>query len=957
MTITSQTMTSQTMTSQTAPGDGESPDRRLAAVHRLDPGTGGDGTCVDPVLDGLVCAAATMLDTPMAFVSILDDERQWLRARYGIDITDTPRDIAICDLVVTSGEPLLLADTTIDQRLADNPLVHSPGGIRCYVAVPLRASDGQVIGTLCCADSKPRFVDESMIGPLEGIGRAVMSHLELRDANRRLAGRAHFFRTSPDLHCVIRRDGTIVEVNDRWEAVFGRAPREIRIDAVVERTHPDDRDIAHRAIQDVADGVELVAFRARARGRDGTYRWLEWHVSTVADGELSQATARDVTTLVEQQDAIRRSNRILKIIADRHAELLVAGPSREWWNAVLEDVLAVTDSEYGFIGFAGIDDDGPFLRSMAITNIAWDEATQRLYDDSIESGMMFRNTATLFGEVLLTRRPLIANEVATDPRAGGRPEGHPPLDRFLGLPLGEGDEMIGMIGLANRPAPYDSAVMDELQPLLAFLRAVIDNLRWTERDARAQEEIRSVKVLQERILEVSDAGIVAIDHVGTVGLTNERARRMLPQTARPGAVLADCLIDATDRTWLTAALSGDVHSIGRISAMNDQGQVVPCDVRLARLGDRDDAGVVLRLVDASTKDELDRSAAANEILRARLEHLDRQQQNDRIVVETVELLQASADLDEALEVVRRSMMRLFPEARVGLYTGVSDIDPYLLRNAGVGSVDEAPGELAPSTCWGLRTRRPHGTWAGSPTIGCRHGFDHAAATRFCVPLSYDGDQRILLVIEHDDAGTDDDLSGPAAQFARVAWMAQSLSGALTNVALRLHLERSALADPLTDLPNRRAFHREVERLRHRAGRSGAPQALAVIDVDNFKDVNDRLGHDGGDRVLLELASTLRDSARASDVPGRLGGDEFALFIDDIDAGHCSARIDRIRATFAERSGIEGGPTTVSIGVVHSEDLPAHADLDTMLRAADAALYDAKRRGRNLVTRWTPAIEA
>ncbi|MGA1441011.1 MAG: hypothetical protein ACO4CU_14440, partial [Ilumatobacteraceae bacterium] len=102
-TMTSQTMTSQTMTSQTAPGDGESPDRRLAAVHRLDPGTGGDGTCVDSVLDGLVCAAATMLDTPMAFVSILDDERQWLRARYGLDITATPRDIAICDLVVTSG--------------------------------------------------------------------------------------------------------------------------------------------------------------------------------------------------------------------------------------------------------------------------------------------------------------------------------------------------------------------------------------------------------------------------------------------------------------------------------------------------------------------------------------------------------------------------------------------------------------------------------------------------------------------------------------------------------------------------------------------------------------------------------------------------------------------------------------------------------------------------------------
>jgi diguanylate cyclase (GGDEF)-like protein/PAS domain S-box-containing protein len=938
-------------------------DRRLAAVRRLDPGAGHRGAQVtDPVLDGIVSAAAATVGTSMSFISILDDDRQWLRARHGIDVTDTPRDLAICDLVVTSGEPLLLPDTTADARLDDNPLVHSDGGIRCYVAVPLRSSEGDVVGTLCCADTRPHDFDASILDPLEALGRAVISHLELRDANRRLASRAHFFRTSPDLHCVIRGDGTIVEVNERWEAMFGRAPRELRIDAVVERTHPDDRAVAERAICEVADGNELVAFRARARSEDGGYRWLEWHVSTVVDNEVSQATARDVTTLVEQEAAIQQSNRILRIIAERHAELLVDGPSRRWWSDLLDDVLSVTRSEYGFIGFAGTDENGPFLRSMAITNIAWDDETRRIYEESVETGLVFRNTATLFGEVLLTRRPLVANDVANDPRAGGRPAGHPPLDRFLGLPLGEGDEMIGMIGLANRPDPYDSTVMEQLQPLLAFLRAVIDNLRWTERDARAQREITAVKLLQERILEVSDAAIVAIDHRGRIELTNERARRMLPRSARPGAVLADCLIDEADRIWLTEALAGGGSAVGRISGIGEHGRVVPCDARMARLDDGDDAGVVIRLVDASTQAELDRSAAANQVLEARLEQMNRQQQNDRIVVETVELLQASADIDEALAVVRSSMTRLFPDARIGVYTGAFEDEPLILHTSSTGHRSSSGqgddvDEVAPNACWALRTRRPHGSWAGSPTIGCRHGFDDAAPTRFCVPLSYDGEHRILIVIESDEVERSDELAGPAAQFARLAWMTQSLSGALTNVALRLHLERAALADPLTDLPNRRAFQREVERLRHRAERSYSPQALALIDLDNFKEINDRLGHDGGDRVLIDLAVTLRDGARTSDVPGRLGGDEFALFLDDIASEHCSTRIDRLRASFAERCRSGDGGTTISIGIVHSDDLPGHASLETMLRAADAALYEAKRRGRDTVSRWSPSTEA
>ena len=105
---------------------------------------------------------------------------------------------------------------------------------------------------------------------------------------------------------------------------------------------------------------------------------------------------------------------------------------------LFEDLLAVllrlSESDYGFIGETLLDAKGqPFLRTYAITNIAWNEETQRLYDDNISTGMDFRNLNTLFGEVLTTEEPVISNNPAVDVRRGGLPKGHPALDAFLGI--------------------------------------------------------------------------------------------------------------------------------------------------------------------------------------------------------------------------------------------------------------------------------------------------------------------------------------------------------------------------------------------------------------------------------------------------------------------------------------------------------------------------------------------
>jgi PleD family two-component response regulator len=132
----------------------------------------------------------------------------------------------------------------------------------------------------------------------------------------------------------------------------------------------------------------------------------------------------------------------------------------------------------------------------------------------------------------------------------------------------------------------------------------------------------------------------------------------------------------------------------------------------------------------------------------------------------------------------------------------------------------------------------------------------------------------------DDEGraADDTFEARMAQFVA---MAQSVSGALSTIALRESLQRMALMDELTELSNRRAFELEVSRNIARHRRGGRAFALAIADVDHFKNVNDRHGHDVVDRVLKRVAEVLRQSVREGDLVARVGGAEFALFLSDL----------------------------------------------------------------------------
>ncbi|MDX1501555.1 MAG: GGDEF domain-containing protein [Thermoanaerobaculia bacterium] len=178
-----------------------------------------------------------------------------------------------------------------------------------------------------------------------------------------------------------------------------------------------------------------------------------------------------------------------------------------------------------------------------------------------------------------------------------------------------------------------------------------------------------------------------------------------------------------------------------------------------------------------------------------------------------------------------------------------------------------------------------------------------------------------------------------------------LDSLLPQMASSVHralLDRVAKRDPLTDLPDRRAFDSHLERVFDRARREGSPMAVILCDLDSFKRINDMNGHAVGDQALLIVSRLLESQSREEDFCCRLGGDEFAVVLEHADGATGLRTAERIRDAVARRRRADLKtriPLRVTAGVAGYPELPVRSPAE-LLELADAAMYEAKRRGKN-----------
>jgi len=219
------------------------------------------------VFSRITLLASTMLDCPIALLSIVGDERQWFLGRTGTDLCDTNISASFCAIAVLSNEPLLIVDAREDPRLCDTTLVTGPPYIRSYLGVPIRADDGTVLGALCAISPEPGAFSPEQIAPLAMLAELAEQSIALHDRTRALDAANTELRQSTKVFRQAERAVNVgswrVDIStnrlhwsDQVYVIAGLEPgHSVSIDDAVKLYQPDDRAMVHAALLDtINDG-------------------------------------------------------------------------------------------------------------------------------------------------------------------------------------------------------------------------------------------------------------------------------------------------------------------------------------------------------------------------------------------------------------------------------------------------------------------------------------------------------------------------------------------------------------------------------------------------------------------------------------------------------------------------------------------------------------------------------
>jgi len=341
-----------------------------------------------------------------------------------------------------------------------------------------------------------------------------------------------FMFDDKDLRFLYVNQGALDQLGYRRDELLSMTPYDIK---------PDFSESQFRAfIAPFLQGRETaLTFETVHQHRDGTRIPVEIHLQYVAPENGASrfvAIVRDISDRKRIEAELNWNNRLMDVISRAQSAFIANTDPRAAFDTLLAGLLELADSEYGFIGevLHGAD-QAPYLRTHSITNIAWDEATRRFYAEHAPKGMEFTNLDTLFGAALKTGEAVIANDPANDSRAGGIPPGHPPLKAFLGIPLYAGTQMVGLAGIANRPAGYDGALIESFKPFTAVCANLIAAYRNTQERIRAEDLVKDNEKRLRAVLDHVLESIITIDRQGIVQSVNPPTERMFGYA--PGEVI------------------------------------------------------------------------------------------------------------------------------------------------------------------------------------------------------------------------------------------------------------------------------------------------------------------------------------------------------------------------------------------------------------------------------------
>lgn len=269
--------------------------------------------------DRLTRLTADIFDVPMAAITLIDAEKQWFKSAVGLDVKETPRNIAFCNQIITSAKPLLVQDTQLDDRFNCNPLVTGSPHIRYYVGCPLFTSNNLILGTLWIGDTKSRpLPTDDELERLRSIADIVMSEMELRrEVEKRRLAQQQAAQARMDLELALALSSTaswsLNLTTDRisWGGAYFKVWGEDTDEALLtskdafDRIHPDDREKVQKAVESASD-LESESYHETFRIilPNGEIRWLLGRGNFVRNMDHDAITGvnYDITDSVQQEE-------------------------------------------------------------------------------------------------------------------------------------------------------------------------------------------------------------------------------------------------------------------------------------------------------------------------------------------------------------------------------------------------------------------------------------------------------------------------------------------------------------------------------------------------------------------------------------------------------------------------------------------------------------------------------
>jgi diguanylate cyclase (GGDEF)-like protein/PAS domain S-box-containing protein len=492
----------------------------------------------------------------------------------------------------------------------------------------------------------------------------------------------------------------------------------------------------------------------------------------------------------------------------------------------------------------------------------------------------------------------------------------------------------------------------------------------TERK-RAEEALRKAEEKYRSFFENSIEGIFQTTPEGRFITANPALAQMLGYDS-PEELMAtvtdldrQLYVDASHRSELGKRL----EEVGRVSSFESEvyrkdGSRMWILESVVVVRDENDEPLFYEgsLVDITARKQIEQTQReAQQAQTVWIGELERRTRQLSLLNDMSDLIQCCPTLKEAYGVIGQQAQWIFPHESGALYV-LRESRNLAESVSAWGEPIQDPPAFQPADCWAFRRSQLHGVETRpiddhrdhKPDLACSHLQEPRPSAYVCIPLIAQGETLGVLHLRHHAAAE------PAEAAAEVWYtearkqlahtVADSMALAISNLKLRDSLRQQSIRDPLTGMFNRRYLEESLDREVARAVRAGTPLGVMMIDIDRFKHFNDMFGHDAGDAVLRELGVFFRSQIREADIACRYGGEEFALILPDASLEITRQRAEKIRAEVknlhVKHRGRLLGSVALSLGIA---ELPNHgSNGDVLIRIADAALYRAKKAGRDRV---------